>query len=53
MMVEIWSVQGILIKSIELRNSTNILDINYLDDGLYIFKIISNEKCFSAKVIKN
>lgn len=37
----------------QILNSTNTIDTSYLSNGMYVFKITSNEGLLTTKVIKN
>jgi len=50
--IEIINSKGITIKYITFTNSKNTLDLNEFNSGIYIIKLISNERVMIKKFIK-
>jgi hypothetical protein len=52
-LVEISNINGETIQSIEITNKSEYnLDISSFDAGVYLVRIVSNDKVFLSKVIK-
>ena len=50
--IEIYNIQGILIKRIDANSNKTVVDIAGFPDGIYIFKVISAGKTEIRKIVK-
>lgn len=50
--IEIYNIQGILIKRIDTNSNKTIIDLAAFPDGIYIFKVISAGKAEIRKIVK-
>jgi hypothetical protein len=51
--VEIFTLQGRMIQSIELKNAISSIDVSELSRGVYLMKVIGSEEIFTKKFIVN
>lgn len=47
----IWDQGGKLIKEVLLENKLNTLNINYLNEGLYFFRILSPSEIYTRRIL--
>lgn len=50
--LEIYNIQGSLIKRYSLKNPLNTIYLGQLSGGIYIFKVITDDAIYSSKLVK-
>jgi hypothetical protein len=52
-LIEVYSMDGKIIKSIHSTELNAIIDINFASNGIYLLKVVGKEKSITQKIIKN